>query len=192
MLLCNCLSVSTMHICVLGPNFLSNGHGPGLLSTALHFNQTSMESWKQNCHQIRWAWDVEVLWPKYKMCVCAVIPFFLTLVWRLLTLCWNFGVGFRGRRAEWCKRNRAEGLRGRTQNFALKTSQKTRHFALSVSHLPRAFVATWFELEQKLIQILVALLFMNFRAPKVVKWATVLPTAANRLSVDPFKRGTKR
>ena len=49
--------------------------------------------------------------------------------------------------------------------------------------LPRAFVATWFELEQKLIQIL----FMNFCAPKVVKWATVLPTAANQISVDPSK-----
>ena len=33
---------------------------------------------------------------------------------------------------------------------------------------------------------------MNFRAPKVVKWATVLPMAANPVSVDPSKYGTKR
>ena len=42
-----------------------------------------------------------------------------------------------------------------------------------------------------MIQILVAL-FMNFRAPKVVKWAMMHPTAANQLSVDPLKGGTKR
>ena len=82
-------------------------------------------------------------------------------------------------------------FRGPTQNFALKTGQKTQYFAPSASHLPQARVATLFELEQKLIQILVAL-FMNFCAPKVVKWATVLLTAANQLSVDPSKRGTKR
>ena len=44
---------------------------------------------------------------------------------------------------------------------------------------------------QKLIQILVAL-FINFRALKVVKWATMLPAAANLVSVDPSKYGTKR
>ena len=42
-----------------------------------------------------------------------------------------------------------------------------------------------------MIQILVAL-FINFRALKVEKWATVLPAAANPVSVDPSKNGTKR
>ena len=42
-----------------------------------------------------------------------------------------------------------------------------------------------------MIQILVAL-FINFRALKVVKWATMLPAAANPVSVDPFKYSTKR
>ena len=42
-----------------------------------------------------------------------------------------------------------------------------------------------------MIQILVAL-FINFRALKVVKWATMLPAAANLVSVDPSKYGTKR
>ena len=83
------------------------------------------------------------------------------------------------------------GFRGPAQNFALETAQKTPYFAPSESHLPRARVAAEFELEQKLIQILVAL-FMTFCAPKVAKWATVLPTATNWLVVDPFKRGTKR
>ena len=50
---------------------------------------------------------------------------------------------------------------------------------------------TNFELGQKLIQILKAL-FINFRALKVVKWATMLPAAANPVSVDPSKYGTKR
>ena len=42
-----------------------------------------------------------------------------------------------------------------------------------------------------MIQILVAL-FINFRALKVVKWARMLPAAANPVSVDPSKNGTKR
>ena len=50
---------------------------------------------------------------------------------------------------------------------------------------------TNFELEQKLIHILKAL-FINFRALKVVKWATMLAAAANPVSVDPSKYGTKR
>ena len=33
-----------------------------------------MESWQQNCHQIRWAWKVEVERPQYKICLknCSV------------------------------------------------------------------------------------------------------------------------
>ena len=54
-----------------------------------------------------------------------------------------------------------------------------------------ARVLTNFELGQKLIQILKAL-FINFCALKVVKWATMLPAAANPVSVDPSKYGTKR
>ena len=50
---------------------------------------------------------------------------------------------------------------------------------------------TNFELGQKLIQILKAL-FINFCALKVVKWAIMLPAAANPVSVDPSKYGTKR
>ena len=50
---------------------------------------------------------------------------------------------------------------------------------------------TYYELGQKLIQILIAL-YINFRALKVGKWARMLPAAANPVSVDPSKNGTKR
>ena len=50
---------------------------------------------------------------------------------------------------------------------------------------------TNFELGQKLIQFLKGL-SINFCALKVVKLATMLPAAANPVSVDPSKYGTKR
>ena len=44
----------------------------------------------------------------------------------------------------------------------------------------------YYELGQKLIQILIAL-FINFRALRVVKWSTVLHMAVNWHFVDSYK-----